>query len=571
MANQTLSNEEILELLEEDNDMDVSDYESSDDEGEIDHVSDASMSDSELSVDDVGAGVAQVTPTISTPTNLLSKNKLENWNVHPPTSPAGRTANHNIVTTRPGPTRYARSCCSSVIDSFMLYLRQNLLDTIRKWTNQEGQLVYEDRWKEIEDTEFKKFIGIMILIGVYKSKNESILQLWNKDHGRPIFNQIMSRNRYLTILQVLRFDNAQRRRAHRSLDKLQPIREVFESWVSYLQDSYTPGTCMTVDEQLVPFRGRCPFRQYIPSKPGKYGMKIWTICDAASYYTWKMQVYTGKDERIGREVNQGTRVVLDMVKEIEKTGRNITCDNFFTSLSLARQLLSKKLTLVGTMRKNKPELPPEFTKTRGREVMSTLFGFQKNAMIALYCPKKNAVVNMLSTMHNQPDVDENSEKKKPDVILCYNETKSGVDIVDKMVKTYSTKRMSRRWPLTLFYNMVDVSALNAFIVWQELNGKNSRVTVKQRRAFLLQLSSELAELVSEIHTGTSSANNPQQSSRKRHVPPESGDASALPPKKGRCWMCDRCKDRKTKTICSKCQKNVCGEHSNIVCRHCFQL
>ena len=41
-----------------------------------------------------------------------------------------------------------------------------------------------------------------------------------------------------------------------------------------------------------------------------------------------MQVYTGKDERIGREVNQGTRVVPDMVKEIEKTGRNITCDNF---------------------------------------------------------------------------------------------------------------------------------------------------------------------------------------------------------------------------------------------------
>ena len=113
-------------------------------------------------------------------------------------------------------------------------------------------------------------------------------------------------------------------------------REVFESWVSYLQDSYTPGTCMTVDEQLVPFRGHCPFRQYIPSKLGKYGIKIWTICDAASYYTRKMQVYTGKDERIGKEVNQGTRVVRDMVKEIQKTGQNIMCDNFFTSLSLAR-------------------------------------------------------------------------------------------------------------------------------------------------------------------------------------------------------------------------------------------
>ena len=55
------------------------------------------------------------------------------------------------------------------------------------------------------------------------------------------------------------------------------------------------------------------------------------------------------------------------------------------------QFPSKKLTVVGTMRKNKPELPPEFTKTRGREVMSTLFGFQKDVMIASYCPKKNAV------------------------------------------------------------------------------------------------------------------------------------------------------------------------------------
>ena len=100
MANQTLSYEEILELLEEDNDMDVSDYEPSDDEGEIDHVSDASMSDSELSEDDVGAGVAQVTPTISTPTNLLSKNKLENWNGHLPPCRKNCQSQHRYNETR---------------------------------------------------------------------------------------------------------------------------------------------------------------------------------------------------------------------------------------------------------------------------------------------------------------------------------------------------------------------------------------------------------------------------------------------------------------------------------------
>ena len=41
-----------------------------------------------------------------------------------------------------------------------------------------------------------------------------------------------------------------------------------------MRDAYTPGPHMTVDEQLVCFRGKCPFRQYIPLKPGKYGIIV---------------------------------------------------------------------------------------------------------------------------------------------------------------------------------------------------------------------------------------------------------------------------------------------------------
>ena len=98
-----------------------------------------------------------------------------------------------------------------------------------------------------------------------------------------------------------------------------------------MRDFYTSGPSITVDEQLVCFRGRCPFKQYIPSKPGKYGIKIWTICDSTCSYTLKMQVYTGKDAGLSLETNQGTRVVLDLVKDIEKSDQNITCDYFFTN------------------------------------------------------------------------------------------------------------------------------------------------------------------------------------------------------------------------------------------------
>ena len=59
----------------------------------------------------------------------------------------------------------------------------------------------------------------------------------------------------------------------------------------------------------------------------------------------------GKDVGSAREINQGTRIVLDLVQNSKNFGRNIICDNFFTNLLIAQKLLQKKLTLVGTIRK----------------------------------------------------------------------------------------------------------------------------------------------------------------------------------------------------------------------------
>jgi hypothetical protein len=53
--------------------------------------------------------------------------------------------------------------------------------------------------------------------------------------------------------------------------------------MDFLPLFYNPGPNVTVDEQLMPFRGRCPFRQYM-SKPAKYRIRILAACDAASSY-----------------------------------------------------------------------------------------------------------------------------------------------------------------------------------------------------------------------------------------------------------------------------------------------
>ena len=149
-------------------------------------------------------------------------------------------------------------------------MKPNILETILKLTNKEGTITYGDKWVNIDMGELQCFIGLLILAGVYKAHNEGITHLWNKEDGRPIFNKSMSRNRFTQLSRCLRFDDAEQRRKNRSPDKLSPIRDVFDAWESTLQDAYVAGGNITIDEQLVSFRGRCPFRQYLPSKPGKF-------------------------------------------------------------------------------------------------------------------------------------------------------------------------------------------------------------------------------------------------------------------------------------------------------------
>ena len=210
-------------------------------------------------------------------------------------------------------------------------------------------------------------------------------------------------------------------------------------------DAFVPGPNLTVDEQLVMFRGRCVFHQYMPSKPGKYGIKIWAICDSTLHYVLKMDVYKGREISEPREINLGSKLVLKLLEPFKKSGRNITCNNFFTNMQLGRFLM-QNLTIVGTIRKNRIELPAEFVSTKDKKE-STIYGYQKEAMIVSYCPKKGKLVTLLSTMHSDKGTELPAPEKKSEVITYYNATKGGVDTMDQMVRWFISKRKTRRWPM----------------------------------------------------------------------------------------------------------------------------
>ncbi|XP_035226117.1 uncharacterized protein LOC118198532 [Stegodyphus dumicola] len=123
-------------------------------------------------------------------------------------------------------------------------------------------------------------------------------------------------------------------------------------------------------------------------KPAKYGIKIFALVDARTFFTCNLEVYAGTQPQSPYHVNNSSVEVVKRLTEKLNSGRNVTVDNWYTSYELAKYLLHKNITLVGTIRKNKRELLKEFVNSKNHKVHSSLFAFQKDMTLVSYVSKK---------------------------------------------------------------------------------------------------------------------------------------------------------------------------------------
>ncbi|XP_029108964.1 piggyBac transposable element-derived protein 4-like [Scleropages formosus] len=395
----------------------------------------------------------------------------------------------------------------------------------------------------------------------------------------PLYKATMAVGRFEDILHVLCFDDKKTRASRREKDKMAPFRCIWELFLVNCRKRFSPSDCVTVDEQLVPFKGRCRFLQYMPRKPAKYGIKIFWLCDARVPYAIDGIVYTGREP--GKEIrkNVGENVVRQLCSGIRNTGRSITTDNFFTSVGLAESLKELGLGLVGTLRQNKVEIPPVMKPSESRKVYSSEFGFNGSTTMVSYVPKRKKAVVLLSTVHHDKAVDEDSQKRKPEIITFYNQTKGGVDVVDQMVRTYTCKRKTRRWTMVLWYNVLDVATLNAYTFFTSQHPECYRGVPSARRHFLKELTLQLITPYMKIRL-ENTRGLPKQTveamercgvTKSESLPMGENEENQLKKRK-RCHMCPSSKDRKTQTYCMKCYVPVCRDHrqKKVICVKCIE-
>ena len=122
--------------------------------------------------------------------------------------------------------------------------------------------------------------------------------------------------------------------------------------------------------------------------------------------------YLGKDNSRPARIALSEHVILRPTELYRKTGRNVTADNFFTSVNLAKTLRQEGISIIGTVNRIRKEIPQEIN----------------------------------------------------------NSTKFGVDVLDQMARKYTVNAATSRWPVQFFCNILDLAAINAHILYKLVTG-----------------------------------------------------------------------------------------------------
>lgn len=208
----------------------------------------------------------------------LGKDKITKWSWKVPLK-SKRKGPENIITRLPGVIGDAKKA-ETPAECWNYFFTEAMIDIIVKYTNQyiEGIRGNFNRDRDVRNTdvtEVKAFLGLLYLAGAFKGNRQSLEELWGKENdGIEKFSLVMSLRRFKTLIRCLRFDDCTSRLQRKQYDRLCPIREIFEIFVSNCMKNYSVGENVTVDEMLPGFRGRCPFRQYIPQNPASMGLNV---------------------------------------------------------------------------------------------------------------------------------------------------------------------------------------------------------------------------------------------------------------------------------------------------------
>lgn len=168
------------------------------------------------------------------------------------------------------------------VDFFKLIFGDDFFQLISRETNRYAAQVIDaavlgphsrlQQWKDTTPEEMHAFIAILLSMGI--DDRPTYASYWNTGEifVNTFWPSIMSRDRFLLLQRCFHLtDNTDITLAGDKLRKLRPMIDLLNRRFPQL---YYPNRDICIDETMVPWTGRLSFKQYIPIKPDKFGVKV---------------------------------------------------------------------------------------------------------------------------------------------------------------------------------------------------------------------------------------------------------------------------------------------------------
>ena len=128
----------------------------------------------------------------------------------------------------------------------------------------------------------KPFIALYLLTGIIRKPEVNQYCSTNPLLKTPFFNNAMPRNRLQLIFEFFHFnDNSNYNPHNPNQDRLSKIRPVLDYLMDKFKSVYTPDKHIAIDEELLLWKGRLGFKQYIPNKRARFRIKMFSVCEVS--------------------------------------------------------------------------------------------------------------------------------------------------------------------------------------------------------------------------------------------------------------------------------------------------
>ncbi|XP_046677228.1 piggyBac transposable element-derived protein 4-like [Homalodisca vitripennis] len=283
------------------------------------------------------------------------------------------------------------------------------------------------------------------------------------------FQEYMSRDRFLGILRCLHYSRVDTpdhpEPANNRSFKIQNIVEYFNN---KMRQIYYPDRELTIDEEMVLWRGRLVFRQYVKGKRHKYGIKIYSLNEPEGLML-RFHVYTGSHDSCSGK-GHTVKVVMKLMRDFLGKGHSLFMDNFYNSFVLSSKLLRHSTYTTGTLRIDRLHTPPA-VKAKALGKGETIANYAQSVMIGKWRDKRT--VTYISTQYDNEMVQttnrRNQKRTLPKPIMYYNSYMKGTDRLDQMVSYYPCERKTLRWHKKIFVHFLQVVVVNSFYLYNMYN------------------------------------------------------------------------------------------------------